>query len=74
MELGRLTLLCMNLVCVGAIVSLVFVLLLAMRPPAKKRPRIYSEPPGQQYSGLLNGRGRSEEDVFASEERKRIEV
>lgn len=74
MELGRLTLLCMNLACVGTIVLLVFVLLISMRPPAKKQPRIYSEPPVQRQNGLMSSWRNSEEDVFTSEEKSRVEV
>lgn len=74
MELGRLTLLCINLACIGAIVTLVFVVLLSMRPPAKRRPQLYSEPPVQRKSGFLSAWRNREEDVYASEEKSRVEV
>ncbi|MFW6097237.1 MAG: hypothetical protein ACOC9Z_04140 [Chloroflexota bacterium] len=75
MELGRLTLLCMNLVCVGTIVSLVFVLLISLRPPEKKRPRIYSEPPVQRGRDVLKPWRNPEEDAHPrGESSRRIEV
>lgn len=74
MELGRLTLLCMNLVCVGTIVSLVFVLFISMRPPAKKQPRTYSEPPLQQHKSIFESWRKPQENTVASEENRRIEV
>lgn len=76
MELGRLTLLCINFACIGSIVTLVFVVLLSMRPPAKKRPRVYSEPPLQKKRGVLSAWRNRDEDAnaYASKEMSRIEV
>lgn len=74
MELGRLTLLCMNLVCVGTIVSLVLVLMISMRPQTKKQPRIYSEPPVRQGNGILGSWRDPEENAYPRGESSRIEV
>jgi hypothetical protein len=53
MELGKLTLLCINLICIVAVGMAVFWLFMRMKGPSKRRPRVYSEPPTETPNPLL---------------------
>lgn len=63
MEIGTLTLMCVNLVCVSGAGALVLLALMHIQSRERRRPRLYDEPPLAQGKGLARTLRRYEESA-----------
>lgn len=74
MALGKLTLLCFNLICVGAVSLLLFWLLMHIQVRRKRRPRVYSVPRLQRKNSIVHAWRDHEGDAYLPERGSRVEV
>ncbi len=66
MELGKLTFLCINLICVGAAATAAFLMVMRVQKSGKRRPPVYSEPRIRRSNPLLRIWRKRRDEMYRS--------